>query len=103
MIRKGTVLYLEDEDKRMFGHGYRGENEYEADVIICGDKIIKNRWGKHGTIGEPYLEQQIEYSLRILLDIWNKMGGGNEIKELDNETTQLFFKAKNRRYCNREI
>jgi len=73
MIREGTVVYIDDNDR------IKSEKMYMADVIICGDKILKNRWSKCGTIGEPYLEQHVEDTHRILLDIWNEMGKGEKI------------------------
>lgn len=50
------------------------EDFYRADMIISGDKILKNRWGKYGRIVTDY-EHPIDQNLRmrLLLDIWNEI------------------------------
>jgi len=71
------LLFLED-GENLQSISINREDVYEADMIICGDKVLKNRWGKHGTIGES-LEQRVEDTHRILLNIWNEIGKGEKI------------------------
>jgi hypothetical protein len=77
-MRKGTVLILEkhemvDSDDVMAF--YTKDEVYEADLVMCDDKIIKNRWGKYGTIVEPDFEHPIDRDLRmrLLLDIFKEI------------------------------
>jgi len=81
-MREGSVVVLDKEDEMLYSSNYSRQLIYQADLILCGDKVIKNRWGKHGTIGEPYLQQQVEHTLQTVLDIWNKMKKGKKIKEI---------------------
>ena len=82
-MREGRVVVLDKEDDMLHSSSnYSRQLIYQADLILCGDKVIKNRWGKHGTIGEPYLQDRVEYTLGIVLDIWNKMKKGKKIKEI---------------------
>jgi len=78
-MRKGIVLILDEgeminaEDDIMAV--YTRSEVYQADLVICGEKVIKNRWGKPGTIGGLSLEQRIEEEKKfhILLDIWHEL------------------------------
>jgi hypothetical protein len=81
-MKEGSVVVLDKEDEMLYSSNYSRQLIYQADLILCGDKVIKNRWGKHGTIGEPYLQQQVEHTLQTVLDIWNKMKKGKKIKEI---------------------
>jgi len=79
----GTVLILDSEDQMKAGYDNL-RAVYSADVVICGNKVLKNRWGKHGTIGEPFLEQRAEHTLEVLLDIWDKIiQGEREVGKIE--------------------
>lgn len=67
-----NLLFL-NEGEDLQSNAIDREDIHKADMIFCGDKVLKNRWGKHGTIGEPYLEQHIEHTHQIVLDIWDKV------------------------------
>jgi hypothetical protein len=78
-MREGTVIFLEQEDG--LESAFREKTKaYMADVIICGDKVVKNRWGKHGTIMEPYHALQQEECYKILLEIFNEIVTKKEIE-----------------------
>jgi len=81
-MKQGSVLVLDKEDEMLHSSNYSRQLIYQADLILCGDKVIKNRWGKYGTIGEPYLQERVEYTLQVVLDIWNMMKKGKKIKEI---------------------
>jgi len=50
------------------------EDVYSADLIISGhDKILKNRWGKPGTIVDSYQDLLQEECYKILLEIFNEV------------------------------
>jgi len=76
-MKEGIVLVLDEREminaKSDIMALYTRSDVYRADVVICGNKVLKNKWGKHGTIGEPYLEQHIEHTHQIVLDIWDKV------------------------------
>jgi len=57
-MKEGTVLFIE-RSELIERHGlvaienYKGMKDsiiYQADLILCGDKVLKNRWGKPGLI-----------------------------------------------------
>jgi len=78
-MTKGTVLIL-DENEELDLDGdvmafYTRTEVYQADLVIRGDKVIKNRWGRNGTIVDTGFEHLADQNIRIrlLLDIWNEM------------------------------
>lgn len=77
-MREGIVLVL-DEREMINTEGdtmafYTKSNVYRADLVICGDKILKNKWGRHGTIVEPYYDAvQQEECYKILLEIFDEI------------------------------
>lgn len=67
-----NLLFL-NEGEDLQSNAIAREDVYKADMIFCGDKILKNRWGKHGTIMEPYVDIQVDQNRRILLDIFKEI------------------------------
>jgi hypothetical protein len=67
-----NLLFL-NEGEDLQSNAIDREDVYKADMIFCGDKILKNRWGKHGTIMEPYHALQQEDSYKVLLEIFNEI------------------------------
>lgn len=74
---KGEVIFVDSENDL---NKLPREYVYRADMILCGDKVLKNRWGKHGIIMEPYHQVLQENSYRILFDIFNEIKGGKKIE-----------------------
>jgi|GEM_PF-4090800 len=79
-MREGRVIFVDEceidskDETDILEYIFRtphGDSVYTADIVICGDKIIKNRFGKQGTIMEPYVEIEVDQNRRFILDILN--------------------------------
>ncbi len=86
-MRQGTVLFIDERETRSkdiddvmdyISQSISRNYIYSTDIIILGDKIIKNRYGNNGTIVPPdYLEHPTEKDLRLrlLADIFREITG----------------------------
>ena len=79
-MREGIVIILGDNEDI---NTVNQLHIMKADLVIQGDRILKNRYGKYGNIVYDF-ESPVEGNLRmgLLLDIWEQI---TKRKDLEHE------------------